>query len=98
MKLRGENAYRVIELKDYHTETPFDADEHYEDKEQLLDGLEKAIAELNEEQRVCIILFYLQKKSYQQVSDETGFSLKQVKSYIQNGKRNLKSIFSARKQ
>jgi RNA polymerase sigma-70 factor (ECF subfamily) len=35
-------------------------------------------------------LFYLEKKSYQEISEETGFSMMQVKSYIQNGKRNLK--------
>jgi DNA-directed RNA polymerase specialized sigma24 family protein len=35
-------------------------------------------------------LFYLQEKSYKEISDETGFSEKNVKSFIQNGKRNLK--------
>lgn len=52
--------------------------------------LEEALHELIPEQQDCVILFYLQKKSYQQISDQTGFSLLQVKSYIQNGKRNLK--------
>jgi RNA polymerase sigma-70 factor (ECF subfamily) len=52
--------------------------------------LEEALQELTPEQQECISLFYLQKKSYQQISDKTGFSLLQVKSYIQNGKRNLK--------
>jgi len=37
-------------------------------------------------------LFYLQKKSYHEIVDITGFSLLQVKSYIQNGKRNLKIL------
>lgn len=35
-------------------------------------------------------MFFIQELSYQQISDQTGFSLKQVKSYIQNGKRNLR--------
>jgi len=52
--------------------------------------LEQALQELPPEQQDCIALFYLQKKSYQQVSAQTGFTLLQVKSYIQNGKRNLK--------
>ena len=56
------------------------------------DLLEDAIKELNEEQRQCVILFYLKKYSYQQIAEKTGFSLLQVKSYIQNGKRNLKII------
>ncbi len=53
--------------------------------------LEQAVQELTPEQQDCIILFYLQKMSYQQVSAKTGYSLLQVKSYIQNGKRNLKT-------
>lgn len=60
------------------------------DKELTLDRLEEAITKLKNAQRVCIELFFLQKKSYQEVAKETGYSLKQVKSYIQNGKRNLK--------
>ncbi len=58
--------------------------------EQLLLHLEKAMTLLQDHQRVCVELFYLEKKSYQEVADLTGFDLKQVKSYIQNGKRNLK--------
>lgn len=52
--------------------------------------LEDALTHLKSEQRKCLELFYLQQKSYQEVSDVTGFTMKQVKSYIQNGKRNLK--------
>jgi RNA polymerase sigma factor (sigma-70 family) len=59
-------------------------------KEIQLTRLETAIDELPEEQSACIRLFYLDKKSYQEVSSVTGFSYMQVKSYIQNGKRNLR--------
>ena len=60
--------------------------------EKTYDLLEEALLELSEEQRQCVILFYLKKNSYHQISDKTGFNLMQVKSYIQNGKRNLKII------
>ena len=60
--------------------------------EETYDLLETAIDELNAEQKICVTLFYLQKLSYQQVADRTGYSLMQVKSYIQNGKRNLKIL------
>ncbi len=53
-------------------------------------ALEKALAELNEEQRKCVELFYLKNKSYNEIVDETGYTLNNVKSFIQNGKRNLK--------
>jgi len=54
--------------------------------------LESAIEELKEEQKKCLTYFYLEKKSYDEVASITGFDLNQVKSFIQNGKRNLKLI------
>ena len=60
--------------------------------EKTYDLLEESIQELNQEQKICVEQFYLQKKSYQQIAETTGFNLMQVKSYIQNGKRNLKII------
>jgi RNA polymerase sigma-70 factor (ECF subfamily) len=55
------------------------------------DQLHKAISLLNKDQKECIELLYLQNNSYKQVAEITGYSMKQVKSYIQNGKRNLKN-------
>jgi RNA polymerase sigma-70 factor (ECF subfamily) len=59
-------------------------------KEEALVLLEEAILSLNEEQRMCIELFYIKEKCYNDISALTGFDFKQVKSFIQNGKRNLK--------
>ncbi|GEP88570.1 RNA polymerase sigma factor [Chitinophaga terrae (ex Kim and Jung 2007)] len=64
----------------------------YQEKDLLIENMEHAIQQLNPEQRTCIQLFYLDKKSYQEIADKTGYSLLQVKSYIQNGKRNLKLL------
>jgi RNA polymerase sigma-70 factor (ECF subfamily) len=61
-------------------------------KERSLQGLENAIAGLNEEQRRCIELFYLEQKCYNEVAEITTYSLNEVKSYIQNGKRNIKML------
>jgi RNA polymerase sigma-70 factor (ECF subfamily) len=60
------------------------------EKEKDIDRLNKELQTLKEEQKVCIAAFYLEKKSYNQISELTGFSVKQVKSHIQNGKRNLR--------
>jgi RNA polymerase sigma factor (sigma-70 family) len=69
----------------------FEEDWHHKiEQEQLLDKLEVAISQLNQEQRRCIELFYLQKLTYAEVSAKTGYSILQVKSAIQNGRRNLK--------
>ncbi|MFI5195025.1 MAG: RNA polymerase sigma factor [Chitinophagales bacterium] len=65
-------------------------------KEYRLQQLEMAMKHLNREQQQCISLFYLQKKSYLEIAGETGFSLLQVKSYIQNGKRNLRLLMEKR--
>ncbi|HEU4716551.1 MAG TPA: sigma-70 family RNA polymerase sigma factor [Bacteroidia bacterium] len=61
-------------------------------KEERLSRLEEAVKLLGEEQRKCIELFYFSEKSYEEISEITGYSEKQVKSYLQNGKRNLKII------
>jgi RNA polymerase sigma-70 factor (ECF subfamily) len=72
--------------------------EETELKEEQLSGLESAIKQLNDEQKTCIELFYLQEKCYQEVAEITGYTLKQVKSYIQNGKRNLKLILTGNRE
>ena len=61
-----------------------------EAKEELLIKMEEAMTELNEEQRKCLELFYINKKTYTEIETITGFTFMQVKSHIQNGKRNLK--------
>ncbi|HAR39424.1 MAG TPA: RNA polymerase subunit sigma-70 [Porphyromonadaceae bacterium] len=50
--------------------------------------------ELSVEQRKSIEYFYYQDKSYADIVSLTGFTLAKVKSYIQNGKRNLKNCVS----
>jgi RNA polymerase sigma factor (sigma-70 family) len=94
MKLRDRQGKITAEISDKLAAKPEDetdmqvliANDH------TLELMEAALKELNAEQQQCVTLFYLQKKSYQEVSDETGFSMLQVKSYIQNGKRNLKIL------
>ncbi len=60
--------------------------------------LQQAMSSLNEEQRTCIELFYYQQKSYQEVASITGYELNKVKSFIQNGKRNLKLFIEEKRQ
>jgi RNA polymerase sigma factor (sigma-70 family) len=92
MRLRDKGLKTVKELNDNHA-IATEADRHeLLANEQTYDLLEEALNELSEEQRQCVILFYLKKNSYQQICEKTGYSLMQVKSYIQNGKRNLKIL------
>lgn len=64
----------------------------FENNEQLLSLMEQNIPKLNDEQKRCIVLFYFEKKTYQDICSITDFTPLQVKSYIQNGKRNLKNL------
>ncbi len=67
-------------------------DDYKHEKEEKLQVLEQSIIELKDKQRECIELFFLKQKSYQEISKQTGYTENEVKSYIQNGKRNLKIL------
>jgi RNA polymerase sigma factor (sigma-70 family) len=94
MKLRDKQGRTPAEIKEEMTiaqdEDPGQAP-HIE-KDRQLELMEVCLQELNKDQKQCVTLFYLEKRSYTEIADLTGFSLMQVKSYIQNGKRNLKIL------
>lgn len=94
MKLRDKQGKTPIELTDNVIATPAETADRVDilDDEKTFELMNISLDELNEEQKQCVTLFYLEKKSYQYISTLTGFSMMQVKSYIQNGKRNLKII------
>ncbi len=100
MKLRERNGKSTVEINDNITsKAAEEADRQVLlENDHTLDLLELSLKELNPEQQQCVTLFYLQKKSYQEVSDETGFTMLQVKSYIQNGKRNLKILIEKKQE
>ncbi len=60
------------------------------EKEENFKKLEQCIEALPEEQRRSVMLFYLENKCYNEIAEITGFEWSKVRSYIQNGKRNLK--------
>jgi RNA polymerase sigma-70 factor (ECF subfamily) len=94
MKIRDRHGKIPVELNE-DVQASEDEREHQlqlKEKEQALTVVEESLQELNGEQKQCVTLFYLQKKSYQQIVTETGYTLLQVKSHIQNGKRNLKLL------
>jgi RNA polymerase sigma-70 factor (ECF subfamily) len=59
-------------------------------KEENLQKMERCLQTLSAEQKVSVELFYLQNKCYKEIADETGLEWNKVRSYIQNGRRNLK--------
>jgi RNA polymerase sigma factor (sigma-70 family) len=93
MRIRERHGKIPAELDSQNIPAPEETDKSkLTETDHTLDLMESALQELNKEQQQCVTLFYLQKKSYSQISETTGFTLLQVKSYIQNGKRNLKIL------
>ena len=93
MQLRDRPGKITVEVKE-----TIAAESEEPDKEDLLlnektyDYLGEALKELNPDQQLCVTLFYIEKKSYQQITEQTGYTMMQVKSHIQNGKRNMKIL------
>lgn len=91
MELRKTSKHQTISLDEGFMQ--FDADLHHEnsiEKEIQFSILEKCLELLNEEQKKTVQLFYLEEKCYKEVAAQTGYQIDKVRSYIQNGKRNLK--------
>jgi RNA polymerase sigma-70 factor (ECF subfamily) len=61
-----------------------------------LDALTECLSTLKGSQKECIAMFYVKNKSYEEITRYTSYSLKEVKSYIQNGKRNLRICLEAK--
>lgn len=85
-------------LKSYHEfefeETTYEAEEKIQSvaDDKMIEQLHNCLPKLKEKQRICIELFYLKNKSYVEIAEETKYTINEVKSYIQNGKRNLKLL------
>ncbi len=91
MKLRAAKGTSFEELSPFLMETSGNG--HHDDGEELesdLTRLEQCMKTLASEQQECVRLFYLEQKCYREIAETTGHDLNKVKSYIQNGKRNLK--------
>jgi len=94
MQLRDKSKTPVPVTEKMLVDTPGEEDilmaQHRKDV--TLEIMHEALNELNDEQKKCVEMFYLQKKSYSDIASLTRYTLLQVKSYIQNGKRNLKNL------
>lgn len=87
MELRKSSKTIMVELEDEVADHSPGFDQLTEDRLVLM---EECLETLSDEQRTCIQLFYFKQHCYQDIADITGYDLGKVKSYIQNGKRNLK--------
>jgi RNA polymerase sigma factor (sigma-70 family) len=91
MAIRKNSKNETVSLEDTFVEnTDFVHLDMDDTKESKLSIMEQCMEKLPQEQKVTVDLFYLQEKCYKEVADITGYDMLKVKSYIQNGKRNLK--------
>jgi RNA polymerase sigma-70 factor (ECF subfamily) len=60
--------------------------------------LKECIENLNDEQKSCIRLFYFENKCYREIAESLNMNEKNVKSHLQNGKRNLKICLEQRNE
>jgi len=96
-KLRENGKYSSIEIDSQRIEDVIPNDYSGEfsaaqEKERMLINLESAIDDLSNEQKTCVTMFYLEKQSYRMIAEVTGMTLNEIKSHIQNGRRNLSLV------
>ncbi len=90
MKLRSKkNLPRHVDHELVHLEENVHLNDVLE-KEEHFNRMGQCMEQLVTEQRQVIELFYLKEKSYQSITEITGLDLNKVRSFIQNGRRNLK--------
>ena len=76
----------------------YEAEHHKIEDERKMSLLENCLEKLRQEQKVCIESFYLQQKTYAEIGNSYGMNSNQVKSFIQNGRRNLKICMDSQLQ
>ncbi len=103
MELRRRKSNRIISSDEFSIVESMESSVsvHHNDEDLLNEDLlimKKCMEKLSEEQKNCIKLFYLEERSYNEVSLESGYELRKVKSFIQNGKRNIKNCIERNRE
>jgi RNA polymerase sigma factor (sigma-70 family) len=91
MQLRAKKGKHTEQISP--TLMEISAEAHLEEQDEMesnLGKLDSCIEKLTAEQKACVKMFFLQQKCYKDITVLTGYDLNKVKSFIQNGKRNLK--------
>lgn len=99
MRLRSQKRLPTAKMEEDFMQSG--EEEHLKDvldREEHFQQLDYCMEQLAESQRKVIQLFYLQGKCYNEISAETGLEWKNVRSFIQNGRRNLKLCMEGQKK
>jgi RNA polymerase sigma-70 factor (ECF subfamily) len=95
MILRKEGSYNKAKTQFNAAEEGAEFPEYMTEEDDMMfskAAIITAVENLNAEQSACIKMMYIEDKSYRDISENTGYTINEVKSHIQNGKRNLKNI------
>jgi len=95
MELRSKKSHdeKLKELatgSGYFMENAYDLHPIDKDEPDMEKVLEDCIEKLKDEQKKCIRQFYFENRCYNEIAVNMGVDVNKVKSYLQNGKRNLK--------
>lgn len=91
MHLRDQKTFSV-EFEEKYVEDEEERD--FTCEEEKYSRLDYCVSQLSKEQQTCVNLFFDQGMKYQEIEKKTGFSFKNIKSYLQNAKRNLKNCMN----
>lgn len=99
MRLRSEKKTPIVKID----ATGMQSEENLHlngelEKEEDFKRLEHCLRQLSSEQRQIVELFYLQGKCYNEIAEMTGLEWNKVRSYLQNGRRNLKICMDKQKE
>ena len=88
-KNQKKQDYEIMQSEEnYH---PYSEDE----KEVQLTKLETCVEKLVEAQKICVTMFYLEKRSYKEIAEKLNKEWSSIRSLIQNGRRNLKNCMES---
>lgn len=100
MELRKSKQRSFVDVDSHLVETELQMNDGSEEErwtEKDFERMEGCLATLQSNQERCVRMFYLEQKCYKEIAEVMGIDLGQVKSYIQNGKRNLKICMESKK-
>ena len=90
MELRKKSGHQFVELDEKFMEFCDDFHLYHKETPETNQALHDCLETLPEKQQQCVRYFYWEELSYKEIEQKSGFQQKQVKSFIQNGKRNLR--------
>ncbi len=95
-KVIGKNV-EIFPDRDMHLSVdPRQEGEDLNEKERVEAILTICLGELRDEQRACIKQFYFENRTYVNIAKQLNLQVSQVRSYLQNGRRNLKKCMDAK--